>query len=506
MTKSGLSSLDEAQEAKYVIDKLNACQVEFLSCPEKYVGLYGGIRNGKTWIACVKGIILSLQFPGNRGLVGRLTYNELRDTTQKEFLDFVKQLNGGTLDPGPIVKSWKDFPVNTLTFQNDSEVVFRYLADPTAILSMTLGWFYIDQAEYIPEGTYSTLEGRLSLWGPQRLKECKARYKALYGKPLDKLPTEYGFITGNPAPGWVHARYKLNPTGRYRLVEASTAANEENLPGDYLDSLKATNTEAWVQRFLEGSWDTFSGQIYKDFSKALHCVPNMVLPAHWPRFIGWDHGQVDPTAVVFVGVDEDGNRIVYKEHYKVSPHLSVHVDAVKALCIGDPVRRSEDGSGIVVYMDPSTSGRKNEHGRDFKMLYAEAGIYGINAENSIRAGILHIQQLMLPDQTHKFPAWHPRAGELGSPRLFFVDENLPALLHELSLYQWKPIPEGKEQNAKEEPVDYLNHALDALRYCLMAIFEQAEAPKKEVLPTYADWVKQKEFGGPAVADGDDSLW
>jgi hypothetical protein len=426
--------------------------------------------------------------------VGRLTYNELRDTTQKEFLDFVKKLNGGTLDRGPVVESWKDFPVNTLTFRNGSEVVFRYLADPSAILSMTLGWFYVDQAEFIPESTYSALEGRLSLWGPERQEACRKAYRELYKKDLRYLPRDFGFITGNPAPGWVHMRYKKNPTGQYRLIEASTAANSKNLPSDYLDSLKRSNTEAWVRRYLEGDWETFSGQIYKDYLKELHNVATFKLPDHWPRFIGWDHGQVDPTSVVFVGVDEEGNRIVYKEHYKVSPHLSVHSDAVKALCVGDPVRRSDDGRGIVVYMDPSTSGRKNEHGRDFKMLYAEQGIYGINATNDLLPGIMHLQQMMLPDPSHEFPKWHPRAGQKGAPRVFFMADEIPAFMHELVLYQWEPVPEGKEVNAKEQPKDYLNHAMDAWRYAMMGIFEQAEAPKKEIIPTYEQYVMEKEFG------------
>lgn len=467
---------------------LNEKQQEFIFSPSKYSAYYGGIRNGKSWAGCAKVLFLCDTFPGNVAVVGRLTYQELIDTTQKDFLSFVKLRNGGTLQPGPYVKRFIEGPPATLWLQNGSEIRFRYADNPDSILGATLGVFYLDQAEFIPEKVYSALEGRLSLWSPARIVACQAEHLRLYGKALKHTPREFGFITGNPAPGWVYKRYKLNPSGQYHMVEASSAANAANLPPDYLESLKATNTKEWVARYLEGNWDVHKGQVYKDYKEEVHGIPKMVIPPHWPRFIGWDHGQVDPTAVVFVGVDEEGNRVVYKEYYHVSSQLSVHADAVKALCVGDPVRRSDDGKGIVVHLDPSTSGRKNEYGRDFKMLYADQGIYGINAINPLGPGIQHIQQLLLPDPTHRFPMWHPKAGQLGSPHLFFVTSELPSLLHEMVMYEWKPTPENKEVNSKEEPVDFLNHALDAVRYALMAIFESALPIKKEVIPSYADWV------------------
>ncbi len=491
-------------EAEPLLKVLNPKQREFIFSPKKYTGYYGGIRNGKSWAGCAKGLLLSDLFPGNVGVVGRLTYQELIDTTQKDFLNFVKIRNGGHLKEGPYVKKFTEGPPATLVLQNGSEVRFRYADNPDALLGSTIGWFYLDQAEFIPESVYSTLEGRLSLWSPQRIKECQEAYLRIYKAPLKYTPKEFGFITGNPAPGWVYKRYKLNPSGVYHMVEASSAANEANLPPDYLASLKATNTATWVQRYLEGSWDVFSGQIYKDWNEKLHGIAPMTIPDHWPRFIGWDHGQQNATAVSFVCVDEDGNSVLYKEHYKVSPDISQHAEDVKALCVGDPVRRSSDGKGIVVWMDPSTKGRSDHDGRDFQQLYAEMGIYGINANNRVNAGIQKCQQLLRPDPTHKFPAWHPRKGELGSPHFFVVTENCPAFCHEISLYKWKDQPDGKEENYKEQPHKYLDHQMDAWRYAVMAIFEAAIPVKKEVIPSYNEWVLNKILNESPI--GEDPNW
>jgi len=490
-----------------LIDKLNPVQEEFWKAKETFVGLYGGIGNGKTTIAVLKGMALSDTFPGNVGVVGRLTYQELIDTTQKEFLNFVKIRNGGNLKEGPYVKRFQEGPPATLTLQNGSEIRFRYADNPDAILGANLGWFYIDQAEFVPEKVYSALEGRLRLWGPEKVAKCKADHLRLYGKPLQFTPREYGFITGNPAPGWVYKRYKLNPSGNYRMIEASTDANKANLPADYLERLRQTNSAEWVARFLDGDWSVRKGQVYKDWDEKIHCIPQMNIPAHWPRFIGWDHGQVHPTSVAFVAVDEENNLVRYKEYHKVGAILSEHAEAVKAMCVGDPVRRSDDGKGVVVFMDPSTSGRKSGmDGRNFKELYADLGIFGINANNQVNAGISKLQALMRPDPNHRFPKWHPRAGEFGSPHFFVIAEECPAFCHEVVLYRWedqsKKLQQGEEDEFKEVPFKYLDDAMDATRYVVMAVFEHAEPIKKEVIPTYQEWVLQKVLDDRPTEDPD----
>ena len=480
----------------------NPSQREFVFSPAKYAAYYGGIRNGKTWGGCYRGLILSQQFPGNFGLVGRLTYQELEDTTQKVFMEMVRTMNGGTLNPGPFVKRWVTSPNPELTLYNDSVIVFRHLDNFESILSMTLGWFYFDQAEFISEEVYNHAESRVNLWNKQTMAASNAKYLKIHGKPQPYAHKNCGFITGNPAPGWVHRRYKKNlkldgtpfPAGRYHLVEAATDANVKNLPDEYLKDLRETQTEDWIKRYVAGSWDTFAGQIYKDYMTSLHHVPLMKIPDHWPRFLGWDHGTTNPTAVVFVCVDEDGNCIVYNEHYRTSDKIKEHAEAVRSLCIGDAVPRTDDGKGIVVWIDPAVSGDHDPEGRDFKQLYVELGIHGLNANKQVTAGIQKVASLLHPDPGHAFPEWHPRKGQKGAPRLYFMEGRCPATMHEIQLYEWEPIKEGDKANQREKPRKYLDHAMDALRYACMAIFEHAERTEKKPDPTYQEFVLADVLG------------
>ncbi|MGW8289551.1 MAG: hypothetical protein ACWGNP_04695, partial [Candidatus Bathyarchaeia archaeon] len=61
-------------------------QADFILATQKFSCFSGGFGNGKTYAGCLKSLMLS-QFPGNFGLVGRLTYPELRDTTRRSFFE-----------------------------------------------------------------------------------------------------------------------------------------------------------------------------------------------------------------------------------------------------------------------------------------------------------------------------------------------------------------------------------------------------------------------------------
>jgi hypothetical protein len=478
-------------------------QKEFIFSPHKYTALYGGVGNGKTTAGVMKGHYLSQAFPGNLGLVGRLTYPELRDTTQREFLEVARLLNGGTLEEGQYIKKWSKTE-GLLELTNGSAVMFRYLQNYESILSLSLGWWYLDQAEFIPESTYLALESRTRYWSRTKVDKFVKDELDRTGRQPKWLPRFFGFITGNPAPGWVYERWKMNPSKQYFMFEAPTKENASNLPADFEASLRATYPADYVKRYLDGSWDVFVGQVLPEFNQEVHVVPYDVFsqkgcegvysppPAHWARFIGWDHGQDNPTAAIFIAVDEEGNVVVYREYYKSGSILEQHADAVKQLCIGDSVPRSADGA-IITHMDPQVAGQSDPvTGRDFRQLYQGHGILGLVANKKVNAGIGRLRQLMHRDPTHKYPKWHPRAGEGDAPRMFILDI-CPNLLHEIPLYQWEKRREGSLRNEPEKPRKYLDHALDAVRYAVMAWWgDKAEEVRENLqVESYRDMIHRE---------------
>jgi hypothetical protein len=83
----------------------------------------------------------------------------------------------------------------------------------------------------------------------------------------------------------------------------------------------------------------------------------------------------------------------------------------------------------VAYADPAAfaAGPMTKWGRppSFADEFANAGMPLQKANNDRKAGYVRIAELLKPDPEHAFPTWHPRAGELGSPRLFIVRLHAP---------------------------------------------------------------------------------
>lgn len=223
---------------------LNKHQRAFVDAKEQYVGLFGGVGNGKTFIACLKIIELATQYPENLCLVGRLTYPELRDSTREVFLSALSKIY-----PPEAYKFNK--ADNSLKFWNGSVVIFRHLDEPANILSMNLGAFYIDQAEEVDEEVFLTLQSRLRR---QNIKELK------------------GLITGNPKGfNWVYYKFGMDQAegatewahnNNYKMITAPTIANSANLPVNYIEQLQQSYSPEWFQRYVMGSWESFDGQIF----------------------------------------------------------------------------------------------------------------------------------------------------------------------------------------------------------------------------------------------------
>lgn len=482
----------------------NHIQRRFVFHPASLLGFYGGIRNGKTVGGAARALMLSDIWPGNVGLICRRTKQELYDTAWKELKILLRKRNGGSLEPGPYIKRYVEHPALEVELQDGSVIMGRYADNPETMLGLTLGWAWFDQAEFISEEIYDHVESRVeSLWTPSKVAECVAycRERGIVlggGMPWFAEPRGMMFITGNPAPGWVHRRYKLGLNAEgvpfdpnpYVMLEASTAANALNLGLDYVKKLLQRHTPEWVRRYVEGDWTTFEGQVYTTYSDALHGVsladlPWALPPLAWRRIIGWDHGKTNPTAAVFVAFDESREdqtfALVYNEHYKAGELIAQHAAAVKTLAKGDSVPRTPDGEGIIVEMDPSVAGVYNDDGKNFRELYAELGIHGNKANNKVAAGIQVCQEWLQPSPDRAFPWWHPRAGELGAPSIFFIRERTRSLRHELPLYEWLAKKVGQFLNEKEEVRKYLDHALDAWRYAMMA-YRRMIQDKPEKLP------------------------
>ncbi len=215
---------------------------------ERYL-LYGGaMGGGKTVFLANEAQQLSLDYPGNRGIICRWENKTFRNTTfitLTEFLaprlierhhktdQYFRLTNGSMIFYGGLKPSGAENPIDRLK----------------SLGGGGLGWFLIDEASEIPEDFFLMLCSRL------RINIPGIRYR--------------GVLTSNPEPGWVHQRFIEKNLPDHKFIPALPKDNP-HLPSDYEDNLRNMFPEDWVNRYLEGEW-------------VFQLNLSSVFPYHWIR-------------------------------------------------------------------------------------------------------------------------------------------------------------------------------------------------------------------------------
>ncbi len=421
-------------------------QDEFIFSNARFSAFFGGFGNGKTVAGCIKALRLSIEHPGNVGIIGRLSQPRLRTTTRKTFFELLG-CNEDTIAAHPFVSKFNKVE-NLLRFSNGSEILFRHLETASDLLNLNLGWFYVDQAEEISENTFLILQSRLRLEG---------------------VPVRQGFLTGNPeGHNWIWRRFINDGDSEYHMVQAASLENP-HLPEDYVPMLLRSYPEVWVRRYVYGSWDVFEGQIYGEFDPRVHVIQPFDIPEGWPRYRSIDPGRTNPTCCLWFAIDTDGNVFVYREYYQAGRIVSENARAIAGM------------SGIERYVytliDPSARQSSPLGYSSVVAEYLDYGIDTVPAANDLRAGINRVSEYLRVDPGR----FHPLTCENGSPRLFVFSfcENL---IREFPQYRWRQLKamEMGARNQPEEPQGVDDHALDALRYFLVS----RPSPPEQVKPEY----------------------
>ena len=405
---------------------LNPNQSKFDECEEQVIAFFGDIGNGKTFAGILKGInrILDPKNPPQLGMIARQTYPELRDSTQRTFFELLH-----TMGMLPEVHYEYRKQENRVKFLNGHEIIFRSLDDPAKLLSINLGWFYIDQAEEVSEEVFLTLLGRLRA-----------------------VDTPQCWITGNPlGHNWIWHRFIHDPVPGNIIFNAKTEENIHNLPEGYIDSLKNNYNEIWVNRYLYGSWDAFEGQIYPDFEPSIHVKRHFEVSPEWRRFIAIDHGRTNPTAVLWGAVDQDDVLWIYREHYEAGQDVDYHARAIGAYM--------NEGRYETYVIDPSTGAGKKDDPETIGNRYRQLKVPVVNANNDVQGGIDKVTEYFKKNK-------------------IYIHKSCENLVRELINYQWEqPSASRAELNQPERPLKKDDHACDSLKYLIGEVV--ASSKKKD---------------------------
>lgn len=433
----------ELQEA---MGKLLPSQQRFIFAPEVYSCLDGGWGSGKSRALCVKSLVLSAAIPGNVGLIGRLNATDLEDSTMQVFWE--------VCPPSWIHKYNKTKRI--VTFRNGSMILFRHIADPNPkkkhITSMNLGFFAVDQAEEIDIEHWNTLTGRLR---------------------LPRAPKRFGFLAANPnGKDWIYKMF-FQPGVPIILSPFSTAyakgdrvgiavkslentkANGGFVDDDFFERLRNDMPAEWVARFLDCSFEDFSGKIYKEFSlDSIHIIEAFRIPKEWDTIVPIDVGGDVPWGIPILRVDPYGNIIQTDEFYRPTVTSSTVAHFIKQ-------NSQWQAQNFTPIIDPENKVAMIE-------LQQDHDIHCRPAIKAVRPGIIQTGGYLHINPTHKLPPWYEtyqpkdkfeKFKDHGSPK-YFVFRACKNTIHELDEYAWDPKRPG-------HPIKKNDHLADAIRYACM---------------------------------------
>ena len=222
----------------------------------------------------------------------------------------------------------------------------------------------------------------------------------------------------------------------YEVVQFPSIVNPA-YPKEEFERAKATMPDWKFKMFYQGQFARPTGLIYQDFDPAKHVVEPFEIPANWRRIIGVDFGYNNPTAAVWLAGNPDGVVYAYREYYQREKLPEESGREIKQL--------SGDERIELVACDPSEPATI--------ALYRRLGLPARAGYNAVKEGIEAVIALMKSNR-------------------FFVFRGLVNLLDEIENYRWAE----KQEQLKDEPVKEYDHAVDALRYGIMAIRPRVRKP------------------------------
>lgn len=421
---------------------------------------YGGAAGGGKSDALLAGALEYVDVPRYAALILRRTYTDLSlpGAIMSRSAEWLQGLAHWNHDR----KTWT-FPAGaTVTFGylDNERDMFRYQSAEFQYIAFDeLTQFTEKQFEYM----FSRLRATEDVRVPLRMRA--------------------GSNPGGIGHGWVKKRYVTGRAPGVIYVPAKLDDHpDESFKAGYRRSL-AKLDDVTRRQYEDGDWDVAEGLAFHVIPAA-HVVPDMEIPGAWERRESMDFGVANPTCVLVWASDYDGNHLVFDSYYQGNTLVSGHAAAIEA-------RRRvwwPEGQTPTCYADPSMWNRKGgitrwgEPASDVTE-FQEHGVDGlVAANNNRRPGRIRVAELLRCVEGRPFPAWHPRYGETGSPRLFVVGARCPELVEQMMAAPLLPTESGKQGAGEIIDPDWETqhgHATAALRYGAMSWPEASAQPKPE---------------------------
>lgn len=408
--------------------ELRGANLEIQTDKSKELLIVGSAGTGKT-TACLKKIYdICFNNPQVRVALVRKTRASLVETALVTFEQHI--LGYGH----PLLSGASRQNRTSYVFPNGSRINIIGMDKPDRVLSADYDIIYVCQAEEITE---SDAEALMS-----RLRNGKYKYHQLL---MDCNPqSESHWLWQRQLVGTLKlltSKHEDNP----KFYDA-TKCDWTQDGKDYLAMLGALTGVRYKRLFL-GQWVSAEGAVY-DFQRDRHVV-NRILPQMKRYITGVDWGHRDAGAMVTVGEGVDGVLYVVEEHMATNKTLEYWKMIAKQLITQYGMHQFNCDPSLLAHIQ----------------AFAIEGIPAVKAMNKIQFGVDLVQQRLSTNRL----LIHGSSVKVVDSTL--RDQRRPvSLVEEIEGYVWN--------EKRDMPRDNNNHAVDALRYAVVAF----DRPMANVIP------------------------
>ena len=432
-------------------------QAAFMARPE-YEALYGGAAGGGKSDALVIEALRQVNMPYYKALILRKTYPQLAELIDKTLNYYPRCFPRAKYNAGS----------HTWTFPSGAKVVFgsmQYSKDKVKYQGQAYDFIAFDELTHFTYEEYSYLFSRNRPNGPGTRVYIRATANpggVGHGWVKDR------FITAAPpmtpieqAVEWVDPKGKVHKSIQTRIFVPSTVYDNPALLSNdpaYVERL-ASMPEAERKALLYGDWDTFSGQVFREWLNDpnhygdrlfTHVIAPFNVPQDWAIWCGIDWGYSRPFSVGWYAVDRERRLYRIRELYGFTgtPNIGVKWEPTRLAAKIKEIEAEDinlKGRGIHRVGDPAIWG--SDGTESIGALMERERVYFERGNNARIDGKMQLHHRLTFDP-------------LGVPMLYVFNtckhfiRTVPALVYD-------------ETNVEDVDTDGEDHIYDECRYVCM---------------------------------------
>lgn len=448
-------------------------QKEFMLSTADQVLLSGAFGAGKSRIGCEKGFLFNMMYPGNRGLIVRKHFSDVRASTIQQTLleevipsEYIHDHNKGEhrIQHYTGVENPKGAPVLSEVHYHGLDSGRATSDDdlPRKIGSMAYGWIFVDEGTELAEGEWAQLVGRLRYTG----KQSGGRY---YTVPFQQI-----FTATNPASPqhWMYRMFYKDGNGD--IIEMNVEDNPY-IPKAQVKRMKRTLKGMKYERYFEGKWVGNEGAIYGEWDTNTHYIYPEDLeewylgwevhdetewtngeksvwispPPDWRVYRSIDFGYNNPFVCQWWARSPDDELIMFRELYE------------SELLVEDAAERIRNNTSEDWILENTFC----DHDAQASETLKKHGVHTQNAEKDVEAGIDAVKSRLRKDERGRSRLYLMRGARIHEPdeNLILGDKPLKTA-DEIPSYTWKNDDEDKPEKKDD-------HGVDSMRYMVFSIDE-----------------------------------